>query len=95
MSVEAMSFEKLNIFFTSKDYDKFIVELKKFRSDFIAEHYPVHDILFQIDDAERYFERTEYQMLETVAKNLLGKEKGIYRIGNKKNVISLKGATGC
>jgi len=90
-----MSFEKLNLFFNSKDYTKFMLELKKFRSDFIDEYYPVHDIVFQIDDAERCFERTEYQMLEVVAKNLLGMEKGVYTIGKNKNVISLKAAIGC
>ncbi len=89
-----MSFEQLELYFILKNYDQTMSELKKFRPTFIDERYPtiVHDIVFQIDDAERLYEEGNYQVLDLIINNLLGKETGKYRIGNKKFVISLKDA---
>ena len=89
-----MSFERLELFFTAKNYDQMMTELKKFRPIFIDERYPtvVHDIVFQIDDAERFYAEDKYQHLVLVINNLLGKETGKYRIGRGRSLMSLKDA---
>ena len=88
------SLQQVEVLFDNEDYNKLLSELEKYREMFIDELYPtyIHDIVWQIDLFNQSYMKNDYQSMELIINNLLGKEQGKLRLNKKVNLISLRDA---